>query len=81
MHLYPYEQKVITQHPLMCSEHPQGLYSFRYQQLYTLRGAHPECKQHKVRNRQNASQWDRIRAAARSSRKAETVAAASAAVS
>ena len=51
MHLYQYRQKEITQHPLMCSEHPQGPSGLQGQ-LHTLRGAHPECKQPKNRNRQ-----------------------------
>jgi len=51
MHLYQYRQKEIPQHPPKCSEHPQGPSRLRHQ-LRTLRGAHPECKQPKNRNRQ-----------------------------
>ena len=57
MHLYQYEQKEITQHPLKCSEHPQGPSGLQAW-LHTLRGAHPECKQPKNRNRQKTiSGW------------------------
>ena len=80
MHLYQYRQKEIPQHPLMYSEHPQGA-SRLQAQLRTLRAVHPECKQQKNRNRQNASQWDRIGAPASSSRTVETGAMASAAAS
>ena len=54
MHLYQCGQKEIPQHPLMCSEHPKGASGLQAQ-LHTLRAAHPECKQQKNRNRQNAS--------------------------